>query len=51
MWDLISLRAALEEHGFKQIRECSYGDCEDPMFRIVETEGRFDRAVALEARR
>jgi Methyltransferase domain len=51
MWDALSLANALSSHGFKQIRPCSFGDCEDPMFSLVESAGRFEHAVAMEARR
>lgn len=51
MWDKYSMSAALAGHGFQSIRPCSFGDCEDPMFSIVEDKGRFDKAVAIEARR
>lgn len=51
MWDEVSLTQALKDHGFVQIRLCQFGDCEDPMFSLVEERGRFENAVALEARR
>jgi SAM-dependent methyltransferase len=50
MWDEASLAQALKDHGFSRIRPCRFGDCEDPMFSFVENRGRFDHAVALEAR-
>lgn len=50
MWDTISLSHSLREHGFTRVRKCAYGDCEDPMFALVEDKGRFEHAVALEAR-
>jgi predicted SAM-dependent methyltransferase len=50
MWDSSSLARALNEHGFHDVRRCSFGDCEDPMFALVEDIRRFDRAVAMEAR-
>lgn len=50
MWDEISMRAALEEHGFREIRRCYFGDCSDPMFKLVEREGRFDeRSFGMES--
>lgn len=49
MWDVPSLTHALEAHGFAEVRPCVCGDCRDPMFRLVEDEGRFAHAVALEA--
>ena len=51
MWDRQSLIHTLEEHGFRQIRPCSFGDCEDPMFALVEQAKSYVNAVALEARR
>jgi predicted SAM-dependent methyltransferase len=50
MWDKLSLSHALEEHGFTAVRSCSFGDCEDPMFALVEDAQRFEHAVAMEAR-
>ena len=51
MWDEPSLRQALTEHGFVAVRRCRAGDCEDPMFALVEDPARFEHAVAMEARR
>lgn len=51
MWDEISLTQALRDQGFLQVRRCQFGDCEDPMFSLVEERGRFENAVAMEARR
>jgi hypothetical protein len=51
MWDESSIRQALKDHGFLQIRRCRFGDCEDAMFSLVEERGRFENAVAMEARR
>jgi hypothetical protein len=50
MWDALSLSRALESHGFTSVRRCHFGDCEDDMFALVEDKGRFENAVALEAR-
>jgi SAM-dependent methyltransferase len=50
MWDALSLREALEEHGFSRIRRCYFGDCEDRQFSLVEDARRFEHAVAMEAR-
>jgi hypothetical protein len=50
MWDFASLARVLEEHRFHSIRRCSPGDCEDPLFALVEDEGCFGNAVAIEAR-
>jgi SAM-dependent methyltransferase len=51
MWDELSMTHALHERGFRQIRRCRFGDCEDPMFSIVEERRRFENALAIEARR
>jgi predicted SAM-dependent methyltransferase len=51
MWDRLSLTHELEEQGFRQIRPCASGDCEDPMFALVEQDRSYINAVALEARR
>jgi hypothetical protein len=51
MWDQNSMRQALEDHHFRHIRRCSFGDCEDPMFSFVEARDRFQNAVAMEARK
>lgn len=51
MWDALALADALDEHGFCKIRRCCFGDCEDPMFKLVEDARRFEHAVAMEARR
>ena len=51
MWDEPSLARALTDHGFRAVRRCAFGDCEDPMFALVEDRERFVHAVAMEARR
>jgi hypothetical protein len=51
MWDALSLKHALAEHGFQSIRRCHFGDCADSMFNLVEDAGRFEHAVAMEATR
>jgi hypothetical protein len=50
MWDAQSLRAALLNQGFRNVRSCAFGDCEDSMFAAVEDPARFEHAVAVEAR-
>jgi SAM-dependent methyltransferase len=51
MWDEPAMFAALRAAGFKNIRRCSFGDSDDPMFRLVESEGHFENAVSLECRK
>jgi len=51
MWDTTALTRVLQDHGFRNVRRCFFGDCEDPMFNKVEDAGRFHHAVAMEARR
>jgi hypothetical protein len=49
MWDELSLSQALKRHGFREVRRCFFGDCHDPMFRLVEAQDRFENAVGMEA--
>lgn len=49
MWDQPSLTEALENHGFKNIRRCYYGDWADPRFELVEEKDRHWQAICLEA--
>lgn len=51
MWDYHSLCKELEDAGFSQIRRCSFNDSEDEMFKLVEDESRFKRALAIECRK
>jgi hypothetical protein len=48
MWDYLSLGKALSKAGFTRIRRCSFGDCTDQMFKLVEDRGRFEHALAIE---
>lgn len=45
MWDFYSMRKALEDVGFTQVRRCQYGDAADPAFAEVENEKRFFGAI------
>ena len=49
MWDRYSLTAELRKAGFSSVRECTFNDSADPHFKLVEHDGRFQEAVALEA--
>src|SRR5262249_47616526 len=53
MYDFVALKALLEEMGFAGVRRCELGDAGDPMFALVEDEGRFfdsgERELAIEA--
>jgi hypothetical protein len=51
MWDYPSLADVLAANDFVQIRRASFGDSEDPAFRLVEDPGRFVDACAVEARK
>jgi hypothetical protein len=51
MWDYHSLSKELADVGFSHVRNCSFSDCEDKMFRYVEERGRFTDAVAIECRK
>jgi len=49
MWDRISIRKALENAGFTEIRQCKFNDSKDQAFRLVEDRGRFhDQFVDVE---
>lgn len=41
MWDEAAMAAALRRAGFSRIRRCAFGDSDDPMFQLVESETRF----------
>ena len=53
MYDFAALRYLLVEAGFDQIRRCTLGDSDDPMFALVEEADRFYEAgeaeLAIEA--
>jgi hypothetical protein len=51
MYDAPLISALLVEAGFSSIRPCDFGDCADPMFRVVEDKNRFSGSLALEATR
>jgi len=51
MWDYLSLSNELEEAGFRNIRRCAFNDSKDPMFEHVESEGRFENALAIECQK
>lgn len=48
MWDVQSLAEELQQAGFNNIRACKYADSSDPVFKLVEDEGRFWHAAAIE---
>ena len=48
MWDYKSLEFELNKAGFVNIRPCNFGDAADPIFKLVEEEGRFFEAAAFE---
>lgn len=48
LWDHESTMLELSNAGFHNIRKCRFNDSNDPMFLNVETEERFQYAVALE---
>lgn len=49
MWDTLSLSNILYKVGFSRVRPAKFNDSEDEMFKLVESQGRFENAVALEA--
>jgi SAM-dependent methyltransferase len=51
MWDYKSLAYELKNIGFKNIRQCYYGDSADPFFGFVEDEKMFFEAVAFECKK
>lgn len=51
MWDHYSLQEELKNTGFTQVRICRFNDCEDEMFRYVESEDRFLNSVAIECKK
>jgi predicted SAM-dependent methyltransferase len=51
MWDYRSLEYKLKQHGFEAIGRAQFNDCDDPAFRAVENEGRFEGACAVQATR
>jgi predicted SAM-dependent methyltransferase len=48
MWDEWSLSEAFQEHGFKNIRRCQYGDFSDSRFAEIEQQQSFVNAVGIE---
>ena len=48
MWDYESLAEELGRIGFKGIRRASYHDSADPMFNVVEDEGRWIANLGIE---
>jgi hypothetical protein len=48
MYDFAALKALLEQVGFTGVRRCELGDAGDPMFALVEDEGRFFDGGELE---
>lgn len=48
MWDFKSLKQALEEAGFVNIRRAVFGDSKDPMFNTVEEKVRWDGCLGFE---
>jgi predicted SAM-dependent methyltransferase len=51
LWDYESTIAELEKTGFKNIRKCKFNDSSVAEFKLVEDEGRFSNAIALEITR
>lgn len=50
-YDARSLEQELLSVGFTEIREAKFHDSADPMFCLIEEEGRFKNALAFEARK
>ena len=51
MWDKYSLKKELEKDGLRNVRTCTFNDCKDSKFKLEEEEGRFYKAVAIEAQK
>lgn len=51
MWDFNSMREALAEVGFVEIRRATFGDSQDPMFHNVEERVRWVDSLGFECRR
>ena len=49
MWDRKSLSEELKAAGFQSVRPCKFNDSSDEMFKLVEEEGRFGHAAAIES--
>lgn len=48
LWDTNATIVELEKVGFRDIRKFEFNNSEDQMFTLVEDEGRFQGALALE---
>jgi SAM-dependent methyltransferase len=51
MWDYKSLAFELKKAGFVNVRQCRFGNSDDPIFNLVEEESRFAGAVAFECQK
>ncbi len=48
MWDRCAISAAILKHGFRQQRNCIYGDSNDPLIDAIEREDRFINRFGIE---
>lgn len=48
LWDEDTIRCELDKVGFKLIRRAEFGDSSDPMFRLVESVGRWQGQLGIE---
>ena len=51
MWDFEAMREELRRAGFTELRKARIGDAEDPAFREVEDEGRWENCLGMECKR
>jgi predicted SAM-dependent methyltransferase len=51
MWDYKSIKVELENAGFVDIRNASFGDSVDPMFQTVEERGRWENCLGVECQK
>jgi hypothetical protein len=49
--DFKGLKYELNQVGFVRVRKASFGDSDDPILRGIESESRYEAAVAVECRR
>jgi hypothetical protein len=51
MWDFESIRHALLETGFTEIRRAYLGDSGDPIYEYVEAPGRWENCLGVDCKR
>jgi hypothetical protein len=51
MWDYKSIAVELENAGFINIRRAAFGDSGDPMFELVEDQGRWQHSLGVDCQK